>query len=104
MVQGFDTYAGVSGGRKRPHLELLHELVVRFEKDNPEFLRLLSLKYSLTATEIHICEMIRNGMKSKEIAEMLFIEEGTVSVHRTNIRRKLGLKGKPSLNAFLLSI
>lgn len=47
----------------------------------------------LTARERQICQAIRRGRSSKEIATDLLISRHTVDVHRNNIRRKLGLKG-----------
>ncbi len=56
------------------------------------FVNQLSSSYSvLTPTEIAICDMIRNGMRSKEIAEIRGISEVTVNRHREKIRRKLHL-------------
>jgi DNA-binding CsgD family transcriptional regulator len=37
--------------------------------------------------------MIRNGLTSKEIAQMRGVSPATVSRHRERIRRKLGLTG-----------
>jgi len=49
--------------------------------------------------------MIREGKKSKEIAEMLGVSAITVDSHRISIRRKLGLaKGNVNLRSHLLSI
>ncbi|MGV8057716.1 MAG: PAS domain S-box protein [Smithellaceae bacterium] len=59
----------------------------------------------LTPTEIAVVIMVRNGMKSKNIAELLGVSVGTVDTHRNNIRKKLGLKkGKTNLRSYLLSI
>jgi DNA-binding CsgD family transcriptional regulator len=44
---------------------------------------------SLTATEVRICNMIRNGLRTKEIAKMRGVSEGTINRHREHIRRKL---------------
>jgi PAS domain S-box-containing protein len=46
---------------------------------------------SLTPTELRICNLIRRGLSSKEIAAAEGITSGTVSVHREHIRRKLRL-------------
>jgi hypothetical protein len=43
----------------------------------------------LTSTEIAICNLIRNGLQTKEIAEIRRVSVGTVSRHREHIRRKL---------------
>jgi Bacterial regulatory proteins, luxR family len=48
----------------------------------------------LTASEIQICNLIKNGLSTKEIAEMRHISSATVNRHRENIRKKLGLKNK----------
>ncbi|MDF1546011.1 MAG: PAS domain S-box protein [bacterium] len=61
----------------------------------------LSLE-SLTSRESQICEMIRNGMSTKEISDELNLSEYTVSKHREHIRDKLGLRGKAmSLSTYL---
>lgn len=44
---------------------------------------------SLTTTEVDICNMIRNGMQTKEIAKIRRISIGTVNRHREHIRQKL---------------
>ncbi len=45
----------------------------------------------LTPTEILVCNMIRSGLATKEIARLRNQSPATVSRHRENIRRKLGL-------------
>lgn len=45
----------------------------------------------LTPREIRICEMIRSGLSSKQIAKVMGISPQTILVHRRNIRRKLSL-------------
>lgn len=44
---------------------------------------------SLTATEVAICNMIRNGLQTKQIAEIRGVSIGTINRHREHIRRKL---------------
>lgn len=48
----------------------------------------------LTAVEIRICHMLRNGFSSKSIAQALNLSVETIHTHRKHIRRKLGLQGK----------
>jgi len=56
------------------------------------FISQLSLSYhSMTPTEIAICNMIRNGMRTKEIADMRGVSESTINRHRERIRRKLNI-------------
>lgn len=57
----------------------------------------------LTPTELRICDLIRKGLASKEIASMLHISANTVNRHRENIRKKLGLANTgENLTRFLL--
>lgn len=48
-------------------------------------------RYRLTAREIEICNLIKNGMSGKEISRLLGLSFQTVEMHRKNIRRKLGI-------------
>lgn len=48
-------------------------------------------KFNLTKRERQIVGLIADAMSSKEIAETLYISDQTVSVHRKNIMRKLGV-------------
>lgn len=48
----------------------------------------------LAPREIEICNMIRGGFTSKQIASFLNIAEGTVEQHRKHIRKKLGISRK----------
>jgi PAS domain S-box-containing protein len=58
----------------------------------------------LTPAEMQIANLIRSGNSTKEIAELLHLAAGTVSIHRKNIRKKLGLANKKAnLQTFLSS-
>jgi PAS domain S-box-containing protein len=46
---------------------------------------------SLTPREIEVCALVRSGLGSKEIGTILGISHRSVEVHRSNVRRKLGL-------------
>lgn len=48
----------------------------------------------LSFREVQVIELIVEGMKSKEISEILFIEEKTVKYHLTNIYRKSNVKNR----------
>lgn len=50
-----------------------------------------SLQQSLTKSELTVAAMIRNGMSSSQISEHMNISDNTVSFHRKNIRKKLGI-------------
>jgi len=59
------------------------------EITSPFISHLSSLYHSLTPTEIAICNMIRNGLRTKEIAQIRGVSTATVNRHREHIRRKL---------------
>ncbi len=67
------------------------------------FVNKLEAKYtSLTPREVQICNMVRNGLTSKEIASAMDTSELTVRKQRKNIRRKLGIShDKINLSSFL---
>ena len=56
----------------------------------------------LSPKEMRICEMIRSGLSSKQIAKVLNISPQTVLVHRKRVRKKLSLaKSRTNLASFL---
>ncbi|MFC1590824.1 response regulator [Candidatus Omnitrophota bacterium] len=66
----------------------LKELIVPFA-------RKLSVKtMKLSPREIEVCNMIKNGLSSKEIADFLNISHQTAERHRNNVRKKMGIVGK----------
>ena len=69
------------------------------------FVSQLSRSYhSMTPTEIAVCNMIRNGMRTKEIAMMRGVSEATINRHREKIRRKLRITNQgANLATFLQS-
>lgn len=54
-------------------------------------------KHSLTKRELEILQLITQALSNKEIAKTLFISDQTVSVHRKNIMRKLGVSNTAGL-------
>jgi len=72
---------------KRKYVELIG---TSLEDIAAPFVRHLSKTYfSLTPTEVNICNMIRNGLRTKEIAQMRGVSVATINRHREHIRRKL---------------
>ncbi|HSC28977.1 MAG TPA: response regulator transcription factor, partial [Vicinamibacterales bacterium] len=51
----------------------------------------------LTTREREIVRMAAGGLRNRDIAERLFITEGTVKLHLHNIYQKLGVNGRPEL-------
>jgi len=74
---------------QKRYVELLRDNLM--EISSPFIHQLTNKYHSLTPTEIGICNMIRTGLRSKEIAQTRGVSTATVSRHRERIRRKLGL-------------
>ncbi len=70
------------------------------------FIKKLSSQFlSLTPSEIQIASMIREGKRSKDIAEIMNISLNTVHSYRYNIRVKIGLKNnKVNLRSYLQTL
>jgi len=51
----------------------------------------------LTRREVEIARLIAQGLRNREIARKLFIDEGTVKVHLHNVSDKLHLHGRHAL-------
>jgi DNA-binding CsgD family transcriptional regulator len=72
---------------KQKYLDILKNT---FEEITTPFTNRMVLHYrTLTPTEVDICNMIRNGLRTKEIAELRGVSLSTINRHRENIRRKL---------------
>jgi DNA-binding NarL/FixJ family response regulator len=54
-------------------------------------------KHNLTKRELEILRLITQAMSNKEIGRELYISDQTVSVHRKNIMRKLGVSNTAGL-------
>lgn len=86
-------------------LPILHELAFHLPKTKRQYSEILRSNLeditspfvsdlsknhlSLTSTEINICNMIRSGLQTKEIARNRGVSVGTINRHREHIRRKL---------------
>jgi len=56
--------------------------------------KLLDKKWKLSAREKDICYLIKGGLSTKDIADMLCSSIRTVDNHRNHIRKKLGISQK----------
>jgi len=64
--------------------------------------RLIKEGHRLTPREVRICEMVRSGLSSKQMAKVMGVSPQTILVHRKNIRKKLGLaRAKQNLASYL---
>lgn len=96
---------------KRTGLDIRQKAFVAILEDNlsdiiSPFSHTLSAEYiSFTASEIRIANLIRQGKKNREIAELFDISKRTVEAHRDHIRTKLKLKKqKINLRTHLMAI
>lgn len=87
---------------QRKYVEILR---TQLEEITSPFIKQLSQDFqSLTPSEIEICKLIQNGMRTKEIAEIRGISLATVNRHREHIRRKLRItNSEVNLTTFLQS-
>ena len=79
-------------GRQRSYVTLLRRSLQ--EITSPFLSQIARDHVQLTPVEIAISTMIRNGLSTKEIAQLRCISPATVRRHRENIRRKLGLRNR----------
>jgi len=70
------------------------------------FVRTMSTKFlNLTPSEIQIANMVKQGLTTKEMAQLLNLSARTIESHRDNIRKKLGIKNKKAnLRSYLSSL
>jgi DNA-binding CsgD family transcriptional regulator len=87
---------------EKKYVEMLQ---TNLEEITSPFISQLSLSYhSMTPTEIAICNMIRNGMSTKEIADIRGVSAATINRHREKIRHKLKITNQDvNLTTFLQS-
>ena len=80
---------------------LIEEIVYPITKKRSSILE------KLTAREIQVASLIKQGKTTAEIARDLGVSAKTIDFHRASIRRKLGLRSESgeytSLSAFLIS-
>ena len=86
--------------------ELIDLLQRNLEELTFSFGRKISMETArLSAREIEICDLVRNGFTSKEIAGLLHLSSETVAKHRSRIRNKLGIANKKlNLSSYLQTL
>ena len=95
-----------SSGLKPREKNLVESIERQLNEIATPLLRRLGVARTLlTPQEIQVSALVREGRSTKDIAALLRISEATVSFHRKNLRKKLGLdRTVQNLRAFLLSL
>jgi PAS domain S-box-containing protein len=97
----------LKGGRLADDQRQLMEILESHLREitAPFVRRIAAPMLGLTPREIRVAELIRQGMSSQEIADLLVISRSAVIFHRQGIRRKLSLIGKRvNLQAYLAAL
>jgi len=58
----------------------------------------------LTPAQMQIADMVEQGMRSREIAEIMRLSMGTVNAHRRNIRKKPAITHRKTNIQTVLSV
>lgn len=77
----------------------------QFEQVHHDFMQSLARRFpDLSNTERKVCALIRAGLSTKDIAQLLHIEDRTVEQHRFRIRRKLRLSTEVNLTTYIAGL
>jgi DNA-binding CsgD family transcriptional regulator len=81
----------------RSRLEYRQFMEMMINGVRPELFTENCLKYHLTNREIEIAQLIRTGLRPKEIGDRLFIAERTVTTHLQNMMNKTQTRSRMEL-------
>ena len=97
-----------NSSRDPKHIRLLSTLEANLQRLISSYgssTSLSSAYTNLTPKEIQVASMVREGASTKAIAATLSLSPETISIHRKNIRKKLGLESKANnLRSYLVTI
>lgn len=87
----------------KPSLKIVNLLQHHLERLASSYgIKMTKKGLNLTPREIEVCNMVKGGLTSKDISNLLNISYQTVDRHRKNIRHKLGISNKRiNLTSFL---
>lgn len=114
-------YKDMQANIEKAIMPILHALAIEVPKTQRKYVEILKnnleditspfinrflYKFqSLTPTEISICNLIRNGMRNKEIADLRGVSVATINRHREHIRKKLKITNSDvNLTTYLQSL
>ena len=81
-----------SGKTNRRYIEAIEEHLLNLHRSAER--ALFHPGWRLTAKEKEICYLIKSGLATKEIAEIMCVSVRTVEHHRNHIRKKIGISGE----------
>lgn len=87
----------VAAGRSHASAELTNQLIDCSRGIRP------SESEPLSDRELHVLQLLSSGMSATEIAERLCLSIKTISSHKANIQRKLGVVGTAHLVKYAVS-
>ncbi len=87
----------------RKHKAYLGVLIAHLNRLISDSSQYREIDISLTDQEMHVAVMIKNGLTSQKIANMLCVSINTIKTHRKNIRKKLKIQNsKVNLTSYLI--
>ena len=100
LKQDFETVASaitaVHNGQTVFGNEIMNKIPTLLQTDD----RFDYLSYNLTEKEFELIRLVADGLNNKEIAEQLFLSEGTVRNYLSNILMKLDLRDRTQVACF----
>ena len=86
-------------------LESKRSIPAEFQIAYRDLLRKLTHRFpTLSTTECRVCILLRNGLSTKEIADMLKVTPRAIDRHRLSIRKKMQVKRAVNLSTFLAGL
>ena len=88
-----------SGKTNRRYIEAIENYLIKLNRD------IIHPRWRLTSKEKEICYLVKSGLSTKEIADILCVSLRTIEHHRNHIRKKIGIsKTSTDLYGFLIAL
>lgn len=76
-----------------------------FDQVHPSFVKNLTQQFpNLTKMEVRICILLRTGMSTDDMAQLLFLSDRSIESHRLHLRKKLKLTRNDNLYTILSTL